>query len=189
MNPLIEKFPTVAEVDGVEYELDTDFRTCLKIILAFEDMMLTKQEKIFIMLELLYKNNVPQNINRAAELATLFLDCGAEDKEESAQEKRVYSFEKDSQYIYTALNQTYGIDLDNTDYMHWWKFCMMFRDLKEDCFFTRLIDLRNRKNKGKLSKEEKEYCHKIKDIIDLPQIRTAEEIEAENKFMSLLGKG
>jgi hypothetical protein len=186
MNALIEKLPTVAEINGVEYELDTDFRTCLNIILAFEDIELTKQEKNIIMLKLLYKYNIPQDIKKATEIAVLFLNCGEENKEESEAEQRVFSFEKDSSYIYTALNQTYNIDLESVDYLHWWKFCLMFRDLKEDCFFTRLVDLRNRKNRGKLSKEEKEYCFKISDIIDLSEQRTSEEIYAEDEFMRRL---
>lgn len=188
MNALIERLPTVAEINDVEYELDTDFRTSLKIILAFEDVELTTQEKNLIMLRLLYMNNIPQNIEKASELAALFLNCGDTEKEGPTQGKRVFSFEKDSQYIYTAINQTYGIDLENVPYLHWWKFCMMFKDLKENCFFTRLCDLRNRKYKGKLTKEEKEYCYKISDIIDLPEPRTSEEIQAENEFMAKLGQ-
>lgn len=186
MNALIEKLPTVAEIDGVEYELDTNFRTCLKIILAFEDMELTGQEKNIVMLELLYKGNIPNDIKKASELAVLFLNCGGESNGDSETKQRVFSFENDSQYIYTAINQTYNIDVERVDYLHWWKFCMMFRDLKEDCFFTKLVDLRNRKNNGKLTKEEKEYCYKISDIIDLPKSQTAEEIHAENEFMQKL---
>lgn len=183
--------PTIAEIDGVDYELDTDFRTALKIMLAFEDVGLTKQERSLIMLRLLFKDNIPKDIKSALETANVFLNCGNTDtgKDESEQEQRVFSFEKDASYIYTAINQTYNTDLETLPYLHWWKFCHMFRDLKEDCFFSKLVDLRNRKNKGKLSKEEKEYCYKIKDILELPQIRTVEEIQAENEFMSLLGKG
>lgn len=189
MNVLIEKMPTIAEIDGIDYELDADFRTVLKIMLAFEDMKLTKQERILVMLRLLFKDNIPKDIKKASETASTFLNCGnISTGGESEQEQRVFSFEKDASYIYTAINQTYNTDLETVPFLHWWKFCYMFRDLKEDCFFTKLVDLRNRKNKGKLSKEEKEYCYKIKDIIDLPQTRTVEEIEAENEFMRLLGE-
>ncbi len=188
MNILLERLPTVAEIDGIEYEINTDFRNCLKIILAFEDAELTAYEKNTIMLKLLYKE-IPQDVKQAQKIAVMFLNCGEENKASASESgSKVYSFEKDSRYIYTAINQTHRIDLEKIDYLHWWKFCYMFMDLKEDCFFTKLVDLRNRKNKGKLSKEEKEYCYKTKDIIDLPQIQTAGEAEAENEFMRLLGK-
>ena len=187
MNALLDNFPSVAVIDGKEYALNTDFRVCLKIMIALEDNELTPIEKQIVVLELLYAER-PQNVKRAIELAMLFLNYGEEITEENASNsERVYSFEKDSKYIVTAFQQTYSIDLDKVDYMHWWKFSYLFLDLKEDCFFTRLIDLRNRKNKGKLTKEEKEYCYKIKDIIDLPRIETVEEIRAKNRFMELLG--
>ena len=188
MNALFDKSPTVAVIDGEEYEINTDFRVCLKIMIALEDIELTPLEKQLVALELLYKK-MPANAKRAAELAMLFLNYGEEITEENASDsEKVYSFEKDSKYILTAFQQTYNMDLDKIEYMHWWKFSYMFLDLKEDCFFTKLIDLRNRKNKGKLSKEEKEYCYKIKSIIELPKVKTVGEIQAENEFMRLLGE-
>ncbi len=185
MNVLLDKLPTVAEIDGEEYELNTDFRNCLNIILAFEDPELTLREKYAVMLELLYKD-APENTQKALELALLFLSCGEVDEEEPADTERVFSFEKDSRYIYSAVQQTHNVDLNNVGYLHWWKFCYMFNDLSENCFFTKLVDLRSRKNKGKLTKEEREYCTKIHKIIELPKVETQEEKIAKNKFMELL---
>jgi hypothetical protein len=187
MNVLLERLPTVAEIDGREYELNTDFRVCLKIVMAFEDPELTMQEKYLLMVQLLYKD-IPENVQRASEIAILFLNCGEQNTEQknSEDKERVFSFEKDSRYIFSAIQHTHKIDLSNVDYMHWWKFCFLFMELSEDCFFARLVDLRVRKSKGKLTKEEKEYCYKIKDIVDLPVEYTQEEIKTKNKFMELL---
>ena len=53
MNALVNKFPTKLKIDEIEYEINTNFRICLDIILAFEDEELTGYEKIAIMLDLL----------------------------------------------------------------------------------------------------------------------------------------
>ena len=187
MNILCEQLPDTAEIDGVEYELNTDFRICLRIILACEDNELTNQEKITIMIRFLYKK-LPSNLSEAARIGKLFLDCGDDKEKENIEEPRVFSFEKDANYIYTAINQTHHIDLEQVGYMHWWKFVYMFRDINENTFFSKLVDLRSRKQRGKLTKEEKEACAKMHDIIDLPHVKTAEETAAENRFLELFGK-
>jgi hypothetical protein len=191
MNILLDRMPTAVEVGNREYELETDFRNCLKIMLAFEDPELTMREKQQIMLDLLYQD-IPDDRLAAAEMAVRFLNFGesvdADDiSDEQDRLQRVYSFDKDAKYIFSAFKQTHGIDLETVEYMHWWKFCCLFADLGE-CTFTQLIDLRSRKAKGKLTKEEREYCVRNANIVDLPRIKTSEELNAEQKFLNLLGK-
>ena len=188
MNILIEQLPSAVEIDGDIYELNTDFRTCLSIILAYEDPQLTINEKHGVMLELLYKET-PGNASEACRLGVKFLNCG-EDQEDGSDSDdgvgRFYSFDRDAVYIYSAIKQRHGVDLEETDYLHWWKFSYMFLDLKEDCFFNRLIHLRRQKKLGKLTDEERELYSKIKDIVDLPEARTAEEQDIADEFMRLL---
>ncbi|MDJ0305393.1 bacteriophage Gp15 family protein [Dehalobacter sp.] len=191
MNILTEQLPTAVEIDDVVYDLDTDFRTCLNIILAFEDPELTSYEKQMVMLELLYKE-IPENINEACRLGVKFLDCGEDPETEETHSDgagRLYSFNQDAKYIYSAIKQSHGVDLEIVDYLHWWKFCYMFLDLREDCFFHRLIHLRRQKNLGKLTKEEKELYYRIQDIVDVPEVRTTEEQIVASEFMRLLKQG
>lgn len=188
MNILIEQLPTAVEIDGDIYELNTDFRTCLSIILAYEDPELTINEKHGVMLELLYKE-IPDNADEACRLGVKFLNCGDDPEEETGSDDgigRLYSFDKDAIYIYSAIKQSHGIDLDEVDYLHWWKFSYMFLDLKEDCFFNRLIHLRRQKKLGKLTKEERELYYKIQDIVDLPEVYSEEEQSRIDEFMRLL---
>lgn len=192
MNVLLDKFPTKALIDGKVYELNTDFRSCLKIILAFEDEELFDDEKIEIMLLNLYGDNIPDNIEEAIRKALYFLDCGeTEDENKVGNRKnatRLYSFTKDAKYIYSAIKQTHGIDLENIEYLHWWKFVYLFLDLNPECFFCKMVDLRNRKKKGKLNKEERRIYIQLYDILELdnkPQL-TEEEQKKVDKFMSLL---
>jgi len=187
MNILFEHLPTSVEIDDREYSINTDFRICLRIVQAYEDPELTRHEKEVVLLNLLY-NEIPENLQEAFRLGMKFLNCGDENQDAYVRAEKVFSLEKDAKYIYTAMRQSYGIDLENIDYLHWWKWCSMFSDLREDCFFRRLIDLRYRRSRGKLTKEEREYCARIDDILKLPTNYTVEEYEAKNEFLRLLGK-
>jgi hypothetical protein len=190
MNILIDKFPTKTMIDGEIYELNTDFRNCLQIILACESKEVNEYERADITLELLYKK-IPDNREKAIEKALLFLDCGEENKvsEGNSESFRKYSFTKDAKYIYSAIKQTHNIDLENIEYLHWWKFVYLFLDLNKESFFSQMLYLRGQKQKGKLSKEEKELYIKLIDILELDQDNnyTEEEKEQINKFNSLLG--
>lgn len=187
MNILLEKLPESVEIDGCNYTVNTDFRNCLRIILAFEDPDLAMVEKQYVMLQLLYPE-IPFDTSAATEKAVWFLNCGKVGEDENGrQQPRVYSFEHDAQYIYAAIRQTHGIDLETAS-LHWWKFVYLFMDIKEDCFFSKLVDLRSRRARGKLSKEEKEYCNRIANIVDLPRIESEEEASAVSDFLAKLGK-
>ncbi|MDU7339019.1 MAG: bacteriophage Gp15 family protein [Clostridium sp.] len=187
MNVLIDGLPSATEIDGVCYDLNTDYRIGLQIMIAFEDPELTEFEKQLVMVNLLY-NNVPKNKAKAAEMAVKFLNCGQDTKQgsEEVDSTRYYSWVQDARYIMSAIEQSYNIDL-SVDRLHWWRFSSMFLDLKEDCFFSRLIYLRKQKSKGKLTKEEKEWYYSMREIVDLPEVYSGEEQSAINKFMQMLG--
>jgi len=187
-NVLIDRLPTTVEVDGRLYDIDSDFRTCLRIILAFEDAELTSVEKQVVMLENLYPE-MPENIAEAIKQGVGFLDGGeADGNQEERPTRRVYSFEKDAPYIFSAFRQTHGIDLETVDYLHWWKFLYLFMDLGEDTFFVRLLGLRKRLADGSATKEERKSAREMGAIVELPEEAnmTAEEQEEVDHFMALL---
>jgi hypothetical protein len=115
-------------------------------------------------------------------MAIKFLDAGVEQNQGDTAgegEGRIFSFTQDATYIYSAIRQTHGIDLEQETYFHWWKFLALFYDLDPECFFHRIINLRRAKRKGKLTREEQEYYLRIKHIVDLPERFSPEEDEFE----------
>lgn len=194
MNVLVDKFPTKAQLGNDIYNINTDFRVGINIMRLYEDNSLNIYEKTEIMLELLYEKKIPLELKEIAiEKAMIFLNAGENDKKngsdstEDIKPKRVYSFEKDAKYIYSAIKKsTHGeIDLENIEYLHWWKFVYYFLDLDEKSFFSQMIYLRNQKNKGKLSKEEKIIYANLENILELDDSEnyTEDEQIAINKFM------
>ena len=81
MNLLVDELPDAVEIDGKEYLLNTDFRNCLNVILAYEDENLTDYEKQVIMLRNLYPV-IPANTELAIEKALVFMDGGEQAKSE-----------------------------------------------------------------------------------------------------------
>lgn len=188
MNILTDELPVTVEITHTEYHINYDFRSCLRIILAFEDDSLTPQEKYIVMLNNLYPK-IPQDTQYAAVRARWFLNGGKE-ASENDEGLRLYSFSKDANFIFAAFRQTHGIDLSTAD-LHWWKFLALFMDLGQDTTFCQLISLRKRVKTGKATKEEKQAAEEMPELFDLPEpdTRTLEEKEAEAEFMRLVAEG
>ncbi len=189
MNLLTEKLPTAVEIDGRAYAVNYDFRTCLKIILAFEDPSLAQVEKQAILLQLFYKE-IPDNSAEAIMQCVKFLNGGNEAPPDEVDSERLYSFEKDAAFIYAAFKHTHGIDLETAD-LHWWKFFALFMDLDSTTVFSNLVNLRSRVKSGKATKEERELAESLGDVFNVPEAgnKTLAELEAEDEFMKRLNRG
>ncbi len=186
MNVLTDKFPTKIRINDKIYDINADFRNCLKIITAFEDEDLCASDRYEVLIRLLYKDFHIISTNDVAEAIKLgikFLDCG-EDPPDGPAPKRVYSFEKDGKFIYSAIKQTHQIDLEQIDFLHWWKFVFLFSDINSDCAFANIVHLRDKRNRGKLSKEERAIYNRSREILDLNYNR--EPTEDERDFMRRL---
>lgn len=186
MNILTDEHPESVTIDTTEYPINTDFRGCIKIIMAFEDNELTPQEKQLILLANLY-SVVPDNLQAALDRANWFLNGGKEqsNSNEASEVHRVYSFSKDANFIYAAFRQTHGIDL-TTAQLHWWTFLALFMDLGQDTTFCQLTALRKRIKTGKATKEERTAAREMGEVFDLPEVddRSLDEKEAEADFLA-----
>lgn len=186
MNLLIDELPDLVEIDGSEYAIDTDFRACLRVILAFEDTELTNLEKWAILLNNLYPER-PSDLRQAVEQALKFLDGGRKRDDDDVPGPRLYSFAQDASLIFAAFRQTHGIDLE-TAQLHWWKFLALFSDLGADTTFCNLVSLRKRLKTGRASKEERQAARELGEIVNLPEpgSRTLAEREQEAEFLRLV---
>lgn len=190
-NILVDLLPTAVELGGEEVALNTDFRDCLRVILAFEDPALTDVEKQAVLLDNLYPDP-PSDVAEAFEMGIRFLDNGGDGSPgDEGDALRLYSFEQDAALIFAAFRQTHGIDLESVEYLHWWKFLALFMDLGSDTTFCTLVALRKRIKTGRATKEEQRLYREMRDVADLcePDTRTAVEIEQEAEFLRLVAEG
>ncbi len=176
MNILTQKLPTKIKINENIYDINYDYKTVLNIILAFEDNDLLYEEQVYVLVHALYKKEIPEcDLEEAIIKGIKFIDCGAEPKEENNVKKpRTYSFSKDGNFIFSGINQTHHIDIEEKENLHWWKFISLFMDMSPDCMFGELMYYRTRKQEGKLTDEEKQNYKKIKDIVELEPTKKVE---------------
>jgi len=190
MNILIDILPKSVKVDDEEYSINTNFRINMMFELLMQDDSFSQEEKLYMALELYY-NKIPDNITLAVDKMLWFYKCGKEDvevkqekdnveieteAEESEDNKsKIYSFEHDDEYIYSAFLDQYGIDLQDIENLHWWKFKALFKGLKEDNLIFKIMSYRSIKISNDMSDTDKKYYRKMKEIYALPDNRTEEE--------------
>lgn len=181
--------PETVFVGGLEYSIGYDFRTCLNVLLAFEDNSLTPMEKQWVLLDCMYPETTPKTLVEAVNAAMAFLN-GEEKQEDDVIGDRLYSFSHDAKYIFAAFRQTHQINLQ-VENLHWWEFMALFMDLGQDTTFSNLVSLRKRLKDGTASKEERRAAVEMDSIVTLPEIdtRTLDEKEKANKFMLLMAGG
>lgn len=180
MNILIDVLPESVTVDGEEYEIRTDFRTSMLFELLMQDNEVKPQDKTKKALKLYYPV-IPANINEAVEAILWFYRCGKEDNPQRQKinakkgKTRVYSFEYDDDYIYAAFMTQYGIDLQDIEYMHWWKFRAMFHSLTNQNEFVKIMEYRSIEIKSDMSKEQQSFYRKMKRLHALPVAKSEDE--------------
>lgn len=178
MNILLDVLPEEVTVGGKPYFIDTDFRTFIifeKIVL---DPALEARQRVAELLELVYTDEIPDDIEGAFNAALGIYRCG-NDKPTRASSirkngdvelkpKQIYDYEKDAPYIYAAFFSQYGIDLNEIDYMHWWKFHALFSGLTSSTKIVEIMGYRATDLSKISDKNERARLAKLKRIYDLP---------------------
>ena len=178
MNLLIDKLPT--DYEGLK--INTNFRSFILFELLMQDNEISQKDKILLTLSYFFDER-PKDVKKAIEGVLWFYRCGEKEKHSKSggdgKQKQIYSFEHDAKYIYSAFLDQYGIDLNEIDYLHWFKFRALFEGLKSDnkiCEIMgyRAIDLNKIKDK-----EEKKKYRKLQREFALPDNRSKKEKEQD----------
>lgn len=172
--------PDSVEVSGRTFKIKTDFQYWIRFILLLEE------EPLLTDFDYLYDGKIPENRAEGFETLKAF----AFPKKElprsvgPAPEEIPYSFELDSDLIYSAFYSQYGIDLaDKNISLHFYKFMALFDGLRE-CKFSDVVGYRLYQVKGKLT----DYDNQMLKLRDAWRIypKLSKEIQEEmNDFNSL----
>jgi hypothetical protein len=193
MNILIDLLPLKVNIDGVEYDINSDFRTSMLFELMMADNDLDDKGKIEQAL-LLYYPKIPININLAMDQLLWFYRCGkdiiksksiAKGKGKSTQ---IYDFNFDDDYIYSAFLDQYGIDLQDAN-LHWWKFKALFKSLKEDNEIVKIMGYRSMDLTKIKDKDEKVRYKKMKDLYKIQSHASKNETEKLESIENALING
>lgn len=157
MNSFYEAFPTSIDVLGVEYPIATDFREWIKFMDMAEDEELPLEIKLQCMMQY-FTEGIPRDLQAAVQALREFLlanelfdsikqtfipnegaDSSQEHDAEPSNHVRAYDYTIDQGYVIQAFLEVYHIDLLEIDYMHWWKFRLLFEHLPEETAMKKLI--------------------------------------------------
>lgn len=191
MSLLLDKLSTILQKRMGNIEFNTDFRTGILFEMLMQDPNVNKEAKVLQAIRLFYpKPEQIKDIEKAFDDIIWFYTCGKSDFNKprknsdkkpvkQQREDKIYDYEYDDGYIYSAFIQQYNIDLQTIDYLHWWEFKAMFNSLNKD---TKIVEIMGYRaiDLGKIKdKEEKARYKKLKKIYKLPDMRTEAQKEAD----------
>lgn len=184
-NLLIDDLNVLLKERFCEIEFNSDFRISILFELLMQDKHISKKNKILQALKLYYPHlEQITDFEKAFEDINWFYRCGKDleilnNKSSSGNSKQIYSYEFDDEYIYSAFLQQYNIDLQDIDYLHWWKFRALFEGLSKDTKIVEIMGYRATDLSKIKDKTEKARLKKLKKIYKLPDMRTQAEKEAD----------
>ena len=189
MNILTEDLPRSVNIDNRDYKINYDFKTAIKFDILMNSSV-SDEEKIIKALGYFYRYEIPGDINSAIDEMINFFqgkrDDENNDNSNTSDNKILYSFQYDADYIYSAFMSRYNIDLSKNN-IHWWKFKSLFKSLPENTEIVKIIEIRGKKITRDMSKEEKEYYKEMKKVYALPL--SEEDQIAKNRLEEALEKG
>lgn len=194
-NILIDKLPVTVEVNGQEVGVNSDFRVFILFEQILQDHELSKEEKIKKCLSLFYRDNPSDLVEAIQQMFNFYSmsfmsDFHTSNKGKSLKKnKKLYDWDFDQGYIYSAFLSQYRVDLQAVNYMHWWKFRFLFMGLNEDNKISKIICYRDIDTSKLKDKEEKKHYEKLKKDFTIPERISIEEIEKMNDLENILVNG
>lgn len=171
--------PETITVSGIEYPIDTDFRTWVEFqqILLNDLQEFEKTEKV---LQIIDKIGLPQTKEALEAAVQFYVGASTEKSTGGGKNVQAFDFVKDSEYIFSAFYQFYRLDLA-TENMHWWRFKALFKSLPDDCEMCKIMGYRTIDIK-KVPKEQKQFYREMKQRYALSgNVKTGYRTEQEMK--------
>lgn len=182
---MIYDLPTSLSVCGVEYEIRSDFRVILDIMIALNDAELEDNEKMFVALLYFYPEfeNMPsEHCREALRQCFWFINGGKEDPQEQKRPVKLMDWEQDFQFLVSPVNRVLGREIRAEKYLHWWTFLSAYMEIGE-CTFAQIVHIRNMKAQGKrLSKQDQEWYAQNRSLVDMKISYTPMEKELLKKW-------
>lgn len=174
MNFFYEAFPDTIEIHGEDVAIITDFREYIRLLDMLKcDELNSYQKRNFLEDYFLDEITIDDDaIDALTEFVVMDLvgDEDAEDSDsgQSESKKNLFSYEIDYPFILSGFLRDYGIDLETVEYLHWWKFRMLFDGLSEDTEIKQRIMYRGIDLSDIKDKDERKRIAKIQRRIQLP---------------------
>lgn len=119
----LSELPDTLEVDGIDYKIDTDFRTWIRFNEDFESGVCPYY---------IFKRDIPEG-SYEAEAAQFLYNPNVTPRSTETPTERLLHYVLDGEYIVSSFQAVYGIDLTDPKLkMHWHRFKALLDGLPED---------------------------------------------------------
>ncbi len=188
---MIGDLPKTLSVNGVAYDIKTDYRTVLKTIMAFQDDELSSQDKAYVLLVNTYQHpeQIPgEDMQEAYKQAMLFISYERQEPKAKKKNPKVVDWERDEGMLFPAINKVAGFEVRGVEYLHWWTFMGYFQGISHDDTYGFVLSIRQKKAKHKkLEKYEQEFFNANREMVDLNfKTRQDTEDELQKIYMELM---
>lgn len=166
---MIGYLPKSVEINGNTWAMNTDYRNILTIFEAMEDDSLSSSEKMYVLLTRMYVDfeKMPKNdYKEAVRHATEFME--SHDRSDDKKNPRIVDWQKDEHMIFPAINAVAGCEVRAVEYMHWWTFLGYFENIDNECLWSFVLSIRQKRARGKkLEKYEQDFYNRNRDLCSI----------------------
>lgn len=184
INLLLDNIDEVVN-ERIKIDFDTNFRIGIAFEIMMQNPKYSMQAKTYQALKLFYPEmNKIKDTKKAIDDIIWFYSCGKSEEETSQKNKKgknkqIYSYEFDNDLIYSAFKNQYNVDLEEIEYLHWWKFKAMFNGLKSDNRIVEIMGYRAMELSKIKDKDMKKHYKQLQEEYKLPDMRSEEEKEED----------
>lgn len=184
INLLLNNIDEVVK-DRIKIDFDTNFRIGIAFEIMMQNPKYSIKAKTYQALKLFYPEmNKIKDTKKAIDDIVWFYSCGRSEektsqKNKKGKNKQIYSYEFDNDLIYSAFKNQYNVDLEEIEYLHWWKFRAMFNGLKSDNRIVEIMGYRAMDLSKIKDKDMKKHYKQLQEENKLPDMRSEEEKEED----------
>ena len=180
-------YPEYAEVAGIRYKINTDFRVALRCFEVIEDTSICDEERALAVIYLLFGEVPTTNLEDFLRIAGDYLRCG-EKQETHESHNRDMDFTADEKYIAASFMSDYQIDLSRVE-MHFWQYIHLIQGFTERSIMSRVREIRNYDLEELKDPKSRAKMVKAKEAVALPEKFSKAEQEAIDEFERLFEVG
>ena len=184
INLLLDNIDEVVN-ERIKIDFDTNFRIGIAFEIMMQNPKYSMQAKTYQALKLFYPEmDKIKDTKKAIDDIIWFYSCGKSEektsqKNKKGKNKQIYSYEFDNDLIYSAFKNQYNVDLEEIEYLHWWKFKAMFNGLKSDNRIVEIMGYRAMELSKIKDKDMKKHYKQLQEEYKLPDMRSEEEKEED----------
>lgn len=182
--------PKSVEIDGIEYEIRSDYRAILDICVALSDNDLDDEGRAIVALNIFYpklEEMDPRNYQKALEKCCDFIALNQRSDGKTGKKKnpKLIDWDQDFFLMISPINKVAGCEIRALEYLHWWTFIGYYNEIDGECTFSHVVKIRDSLAKGrKLSDSDRKWYQNNHEIVDFKNKYSSNETDLIEEWIN-----